>query len=54
MLIYGLPLIGLVAGAITGKVISEEYFKGFDSDASAALIGFTALYYYFSLCKKLE
>ena len=42
MLIYGLPLIGLVAGAITGKVISEEYFKGFDSDASAALIGFTA------------
>ncbi|MEW6715838.1 MAG: SoxR reducing system RseC family protein [Nitrospirota bacterium] len=42
MLIYGLPLMALVAGAITGKVIGEEYFKGFDSDGAAALLGFSA------------
>jgi len=42
MLIYGLPVIALVSGAITGKVIGEEYFKGFDSDGTAALLGFSA------------
>lgn len=42
MLIYGLPVMALVAGAITGKVIGEEHFKGFDSDAVAALLGFSA------------
>ena len=42
MLIYGLPLMALVAGAITGKGIGEEYFKGFDSDAVAALLGFSS------------
>src|SRR4030065_2229261 len=37
MLIYGLPLMALVAGAITGKVAGEAYFKGFDSDIAAAI-----------------
>jgi len=42
MLIYGLPLMALIAGAIGGKVIGEEYIKGFDSDIAAAVLGFTA------------
>jgi len=42
MLIYGAPLIALVAGAISGKVMGEQYLKGFDSDAIAAVLGFAA------------
>ena len=43
MMIYGLPMIALIAGAIIGKNIGEKYFSGFDSDMIAAIAGFTML-----------
>jgi sigma-E factor negative regulatory protein RseC len=43
MLVYGIPLIALIAGAIFGKNIGEEYFKGTSSDLVAAVAGFGAL-----------
>jgi len=43
MLVYGLPLVALIAGAIFGKNIGETYFRGTNSDLIAALAGFGAL-----------
>ncbi len=43
MLVYGLPLAFLVAGAIIGKNIGEAYFSHMNSDTFAAIAGFTAL-----------
>ncbi len=43
MLVYGIPLVALIAGAILGKNIGEIYFKGVNSDSIAALLGFAAL-----------
>lgn len=43
MLVYGIPLIVFVAGAILGKNIGEQFFKGTNSDLVAAIVGFTAL-----------
>lgn len=44
MLVYGLPLVALIAGAVIGKNIGEEYFKSFDSDLSAAILGFASFF----------
>jgi sigma-E factor negative regulatory protein RseC len=43
MLVYGLPLILFIAGAIGGKNAGEEYFKDINSDIIAAIGGFGAL-----------
>jgi sigma-E factor negative regulatory protein RseC len=43
MLVYGLPLVVFIAGAIIGKNIGEEYFKDVNSDLVAAITGFSAL-----------
>ena len=43
MLVYGLPLILFIAGAIAGKNAGEEYFKDTNSDIIAAIGGFGAL-----------
>jgi len=43
MLVYGIPLVALIAGAIFGKNIGETYFRGTNSDLIAALAGFGAL-----------
>jgi len=43
MLVYGIPLVALIAGAIFGKNIGETYFRGTNSDLIAALVGFGAL-----------
>jgi len=44
MLVYGLPLVLFIGGAITGKYIGEEYFRETGSDLVAALTGFAALF----------
>ena len=44
MLVYGLPLVFFIAGAIFGKNIGEEYFKERSSDLVAAISGFAALF----------
>ncbi len=43
MLVYGLPLVLFIAGAIVGKNIGEDFFQGKNSDLVAAVAGFAAL-----------
>ena len=40
LLIYVLPVVALVAGAVLGKVYLHSYFGGIDSDLLAACSGF--------------
>ncbi len=51
MMIYGLPMTALIAGAIIGKNIGEKYFSGFDSDMIAAIVGFAMLVITFIFAK---
>ncbi len=43
MLVYGIPLVALIAGAILGQNIGEKYFKEISSDIAAAIFGFAAI-----------
>ncbi|RJQ49718.1 MAG: hypothetical protein C4538_01655 [Nitrospiraceae bacterium] len=43
MLVYGVPLVALIGGAIIGKNIGEAYFQGTSSDVIAAIGGFGML-----------
>jgi len=43
MLVYGLPLVLFIAGAMAGKNIGEKYMAGVNSDVVAAIAGFSAL-----------
>jgi sigma-E factor negative regulatory protein RseC len=44
MLVYGLPLVMFLAGAIAGQKIGEEYFRDTSTDLVAAAAGFAALF----------
>jgi sigma-E factor negative regulatory protein RseC len=43
MLVYGFPVVALIAGAIIGKSIGELYFQDVNSDMVAAIMGFLLL-----------
>jgi positive regulator of sigma E activity len=43
VIIYGIPALSLIAGAVIGKEIFSPYFKGHDPDIVSALFGFGAL-----------
>lgn len=43
LIVYGIPLVLFVAGAIIGKNIGEEYFRDIDSDLIAAITAFATL-----------
>ena len=43
MIVYGLPLVLFIAGAIVGKNIGEAYFLNTSSDLVAAIFGFVSL-----------
>ncbi len=43
MLIYGIPVVVLIAGAIAGKNIGDTYFPSINSDLIAAIAGFGLL-----------
>ncbi len=43
MLIFGMPVVLFIAGAIVGKIVGEEYMAGMNSDIVAAIAGFSAL-----------
>ncbi len=43
MLVYGIPVVALIAGAIAGKNIGEKYFADMNSDMFAAIAGFGLL-----------
>lgn len=39
LLVYGLPMFVLIAGAVLGKYLSDNYFPGSNPDIMAAVIG---------------
>jgi len=43
IIVYGIPLIVFIAGAIFGKNIGEKYFTDMNSDIIAAITGFVSL-----------
>jgi len=43
MIVYGLPLVLFITGAIMGKNIGEKYITSMDSDLVAAICGFVLL-----------
>lgn len=43
MLVYGVPVVALIAGSIAGKNIGEIYFTKMNSDMIAAIAGFGLL-----------
>jgi len=43
MIVYGLPLVLFIAGAILGKALGEQYITTMDSDVVAAICGFALL-----------
>ena len=43
MIVYGLPLVLFITGAIVGKNIGEAYFLNTNSDFVAAIFGFASL-----------
>jgi sigma-E factor negative regulatory protein RseC len=43
MIVYGIPLIVFIAGAIFGKNLGEKYFTDMNSDLVAAIAGFILL-----------
>jgi len=49
--VYGLPLIMLIAGAIIGKNIGDQYIKHIDSDLIAAILGFGGFFITFLLVR---
>ncbi len=42
MVVYGLPAVGLVAGAVIGKELMSRIFPAADPDVLSALFGFAA------------
>ncbi|HBH60446.1 MAG TPA: hypothetical protein DDX85_01630 [Nitrospiraceae bacterium] len=44
IIVYGVPLIVFIAGAIFGKNIGEKYFTDMNSDIIAAIAGFVSLF----------
>ena len=43
IIVYGIPLVAFISGAILGKNIGESYLDVINSDASAAIFGFISL-----------
>jgi sigma-E factor negative regulatory protein RseC len=42
ILVYGIPAIALIIGAVFGKEVISQYFKNTDSDIISAITGFGA------------
>ncbi len=43
IIVYGIPAIALVAGAVLGKEVFSSYLKKMDPDIASAVFGFGAL-----------
>ena len=51
MVVYGLPAVGLVAGAVVGKELMSRVFTSADPDMLSALFGFGACILSFLIVK---
>jgi sigma-E factor negative regulatory protein RseC len=51
IIVYGIPAIALVIGAILGKEFFSTYFTGVDPDVVSAIFGFGAFIVFFLFIK---
>ena len=51
IIVYGIPAIALVIGAVLGKEFFSTYFTGYDPDVVSAFFGFGAFIVFFLLIK---
>ena len=51
IIVYGIPALALVIGAILGKEFFSRYFTGVDPDVVSAFFGFGAFIVFFILIK---
>lgn len=52
LIVYGLPMLGLIAGAILGKEFAGSFsFLSSDPDIVSAIVGFTVFFVSFALVK---
>jgi positive regulator of sigma E activity len=51
MVVYGLPALGLVLGAVFGKEVLGRFFPGNDPDILSAIAGFTTFCISFIIVK---
>lgn len=51
VIVYGIPALALIIGAILGKEILSTYFKGIDPDVVSAFSGFGACMVFFLFIK---
>lgn len=51
MLVYGIPALSLVVGAVLGKEVFSRFFGDVDPDVLSALLGFGALILSFAIIK---
>jgi sigma-E factor negative regulatory protein RseC len=51
MVVYGIPALALVGGAVIGKELFGQFFTGFDPDMVSAVSGFCAFMLSFLLIK---
>ena len=51
IIVYGIPALALVIGAIFGKEIMSTYFRGADPDVVSAFFGFGACIIFFLFIK---
>jgi sigma-E factor negative regulatory protein RseC len=51
IIVYGIPALALVIGAILGKEVFSKYFRGIDPDVVSAFFGFGACIIFFLFVK---
>ncbi len=51
LLLYGIPVIALIIGAILGEGYLAPMFQGVDSDILSAITGFSALFFSFFIIR---
>lgn len=54
ILIYGIPAVALILGAVIGKEYSSVFLKDYDPDMVSAVFGFSALILSFAVVKLLS
>lgn len=51
IIVYGIPAIALIAGAVLGKEVFSHYFREIDPDIISAIVGFGAFIISFIVIK---
>jgi sigma-E factor negative regulatory protein RseC len=51
LIVYGIPLLALIVGAVLGRELFSRFLENFDPDSVSAVFGFTALAISFFIIK---